>query len=241
MKTALNLLIGLALLTFTPDWPAGLPLHAQGGGQTTVTVTTLTIPTHAYDQALVYYTNPTYNMPYTKLDGIRYDPGKIINRSYNLIILENDYLKVSLLPELGGRIYQAVFKPTGNNMFYQNPVLKPSPGNPRKWVGGWLPGGWSGACRWKSMATNGYPLELPNHRPARRARVDLWDTTATNRLRAKIAVTLPDEAAYFQVSPTLENPTGRPIDYKFWLNAMLAPGPPTASALTCGLSCPRPQ
>ena len=42
------------------------------------------------------------------------------------------------------------------------------------------------------------------------ARVDLWDTTATNRLRPNI-VTLPDEAAHFQVSPTLENPTANPL------------------------------
>jgi hypothetical protein len=79
-------------------------------------------------------------MPYYSLDRGRYDAGKIEDRDFTLIVLENDYLRLSLLPELGGRIYQAVFKPTGHNIFYQNPVLKPSPWGPPE-MGWWLAAG----------------------------------------------------------------------------------------------------
>lgn len=49
---------------------------------------------------------------------------------YTLLVLENDYLRVTVLPELGGRVYQMVFKPTGHNELYQNPVIKPTPWGP---------------------------------------------------------------------------------------------------------------
>lgn len=223
------LVIGLAMggTTYFYPWPTQAKIVAKPltAGQTTVSISSITIPTHAYDQALVYSSNPIYNMPYAKLDRSRYDGGRIINRNYNLIVLENDYLKLSLLPELGGRIYQAIFKPTGHNMFYQNPVLKPSPWGPPE-MGWWLA---AGGMEWGlPVEEHGYEWGIPWAYQitdlADGIMVEVWDTTSTNRLRAKIAVTLPDEAAYFQISPTIENPTQQPIDYKFWLNAMLAPG-----------------
>jgi hypothetical protein len=200
-------------------------VHPLSAGQTVVTFATITLPTHPVDQALVYALNPTYNISYARLDRSRYDSGRLVNRTFNLIILENDYLKLSLMPELGGRIYQAVFKPTGNNMFYQNPVLKPSPWGPPE-MGWWLA---AGGMEWGlPVEEHGYEWGIPwNYRVTDLpdgAMVELWDSTAPDRLRAKVAVTLPDDAAFFQVAPTLENPTANPIDYKFWLNAMLAPG-----------------
>lgn len=201
---------------------AAQPLSA---GQTAVSFATITLPTHPVEQALTYALNPTYNISYARLDRSRYDSGRLVNRTFNLIILENDYLKLSLMPELGGRIYQAIFKPTGNNMFYQNPVLKPSPWGPPE-MGWWLA---AGGMEWGlPVEEHGYEWGIPwNYQITDLpdgAMVELWDSTAPDRLRAKVAVTLPDDAAFFQVAPTLENPTAAPIDYKFWLNAMLAPG-----------------
>ncbi len=222
-----TLIIGIILLmAISNRSPSQPPLAQAQAGQTTVTITSITIATHPVDSALTYYTNPTYNMPYAKLDRSKYDSGRIINRTFTLIVLENDYLKVSLLPGLGGRIYQAIFKPTGNDMFYQNPVLKPSPWGPPE-MGWWLA---AGGMEWGlPVEEHGYEWGIPWAYQitdlADGVMVEVWDSTASDRLRAKIAITLPDGAAFFQVSPTIENPTSQPIDYKFWLNAMLAPGP----------------
>jgi hypothetical protein len=217
----------LALLRlWAPITSLGHVTAASPHGHTSVSTTTITIPTHAVEPALVQEFNPTYNMHYYRLDRDRYDPTRIEDRTYTLIVLENDYLRLTILPELGGRIYQAIFKPTGNNMFYQNPVLKPSPWGPPE-MGWWLA---AGGMEWGlPVEEHGYewatPWQYAISDLADGARVSVWDTDAENRLRAMVSITLLDDQALFHVAPSIENPTDHTIDYKFWLNAMLAPGP----------------
>jgi hypothetical protein len=45
--------------------------------------------------------------------------------TYDTLILENGYLKVTLLPGYGGRILSIVHKPTNTELLYQNPVGAP--------------------------------------------------------------------------------------------------------------------
>lgn len=47
--------------------------------------------------------------------------GKTVTRHFNTIVLENEYLKVTLLPEYGARILSIVYKPTGHEQLFQNP------------------------------------------------------------------------------------------------------------------------
>ena len=202
------------------------PVAAAPSGRTTVTTTSITIPTYVVEPALVEEFNPTYNMSYYRLDRSRYDPSRVEDRAYTLIVLENDYLRLSILPELGGRIYQAIFKPTGNNIFYQNPVIKPSPWGPPE-MGWWLA---VGGMEWGlPVEEHGYewgtPWQFAINDLAGGVRVAVWDTDADDRMRAMVVITLLDDEALFHVAPSIENPTDQPIDYKFWLNAMLAPGP----------------
>jgi hypothetical protein len=53
-------------------------------------------------------------------------PGKqATSTKYDTVILENGYLKVTLLPSYGGRILSIVHKPTGRELLYQNPTGTP--------------------------------------------------------------------------------------------------------------------
>jgi hypothetical protein len=218
-------LFGLRMSADLPEAVKAASPHSH----TTVSTTTITIPTHVFEPALVQEFNPTYNMPYYRLDRSRYDPNLIENRTFTLIVLENDYLKLTIMPELGGRIYQAIFKPTGNNILYQNPVLKPSPWGPPE-MGWWLG---AGGMEWGlPVEEHGYEWGTPWHYEisdlADGVRVAVWDSDADDRLRAMISITLLDDQALFHVTPSIENPTDHAIDFKFWLNAMLAPGPANA-------------
>ncbi|MCZ2156780.1 MAG: DUF5107 domain-containing protein [Bryobacterales bacterium] len=53
-------------------------------------------------------------------------------REYNAIFIENEYLKLTYIPEFGGRLFSLYDKLRQREVFYRNDVIKPSPYNPRR-------------------------------------------------------------------------------------------------------------
>ena len=71
--------------------------------------------------------------PYARLDQDSRSP-KPIPVKYECLTLENEYLRVEFLPELGGRIWRAFDKKARRDLFYHTTVIKPGRYNQR---GGW--------------------------------------------------------------------------------------------------------
>ena len=46
------------------------------------------------------------------------------DRTWRTLVLENEHLKLTVLPDLGGRVYSCVDKANGAEMFYANPSIK---------------------------------------------------------------------------------------------------------------------
>src|SRR5256884_7814063 len=91
-----------------------VPLAAQTAdrvslSESTVTWSTVTYATHA-DNGLV--------------DG-SLDTKIIVDRTFKTHVLENHYLRVTLLPEFGGRILSIIYKPTGHEQLYRTEVGTP--------------------------------------------------------------------------------------------------------------------
>lgn len=55
-----------------------------------------------------------------------FKPGGPRPRTYQAIFLENEYLKLTYLPEFGGRVYSLYDKVAGREVFYANDVIKPA-------------------------------------------------------------------------------------------------------------------
>ncbi len=53
------------------------------------------------------------------------DKKTIVDRTFKAHVLENRYLKVTLVPEFGGRILSIIYKPTGHEQLYRNEVGVP--------------------------------------------------------------------------------------------------------------------
>ena len=51
---------------------------------------------------------------------------KKVHKEYNGVFLENDYLKIMILPELGGRVQMAYDKLKERHFVYYNLVVKPA-------------------------------------------------------------------------------------------------------------------
>jgi Tfp pilus assembly protein PilF len=59
--------------------------------------------------------------PYNRFDGFTDTP---INKEWTVVELENDFLKVQIMPEIGGKIWTAIEKSTGKPFIYNNEVVK---------------------------------------------------------------------------------------------------------------------
>src|SRR5680860_1067173 len=59
--------------------------------------------------------------PYFRFDGYTDTP---IQKEWKVVELENDYIKVMILPEIGGKIWAAIEKSTGKSFIYYNHVVK---------------------------------------------------------------------------------------------------------------------
>ena len=213
------------------------PLRAPAAGttiSTSVVVTDITIPTYpfaAYLQTVVDPAEADYPVPV--LDREAYDAAQPQPslQTYTLITLENSYLRLSILPDLGGRIYECVYKPTGHDELYRNPVIKPThwgPGTPEHPVGAnwWLA---AGGIEWGfPVEEHGYewgtkwgyePVSLPDGS----AMVSLF-TGDARRPYVVVDIILPPDSTAFVVRPHITNPIGASFRYKWWHNAMVAPG-----------------
>ena len=87
---------------------------------------TLTLPTYEegapdlnppFDQ----YANSRFNYPYTLRDNLT---DRRTDHAWRAVFLENEYLKCSVLPDLGGHVYTCTDKISGQPMFYANPSIK---------------------------------------------------------------------------------------------------------------------
>lgn len=220
----------IPVATDIPPTPAATP-GSVASPAVTVRETTVTIPTYPYAAFLSPAVDAEHgNFPLQVLDRTAYEASnpQPTPQEYRLIVLENEFLRLTLLPELGGRVYECIFKPTGHNQFYRNPVIKPTQWGPPTLEGAnwWLA---AGGLEWGlPVEEHGYEWGIPwPYRIARgddgRVTVHLSDGEE-DRLRARVAVTLHPGRAAFDIQIALENPTAQPLRYKFWNNAMLAPG-----------------
>jgi hypothetical protein len=224
MRASLAAIAVILTLALIPGTQAGGPPP----GAVQAYTTTLTIDTYPYAAFVETRHSDQYNMDYPWLNWSAYEASgpTPVPEDYTALVVENDWLRLTFLPELGGRLYGVTVKATGEELLYQNPVVKPNhwgPPDDQKW---WLAAGGIEWCL--PVDEHGYEWGLPWGYDVvtapEGATVRLWDTTATDRVRALIAVFLPSDRASFQVTPRLENPTGAPVTFKFWDNAMLAPG-----------------
>jgi tetratricopeptide (TPR) repeat protein len=102
-----------------------LPL-CQATAQVHVWQGTLTLPTYEeaapdpnppFDQ----YANGRFNYPYTLRTNLT---NQRTDHAWRALFLENEFLKCSVLPDLGGHLYTCTDKISGQPMFYANPSIK---------------------------------------------------------------------------------------------------------------------
>jgi len=125
---SLNIVLLSFILYFIQAYAAYSQVKAWEG--------TITIPTYGWEDdvnpkfwameagakgATTVKASITY--PYNMQDHLS---RKLENVTYKAIFLENEYLKITCLPELGGRLHSVYDKTTNQEAFHKNDVIKPS-------------------------------------------------------------------------------------------------------------------
>lgn len=215
------------------DVTIGEALPPLSPGEARLYATQVALPTYPIEAYQEVAFDPIYRWPYLRFDRERFRAEAPLPeiRYFELLVLENHYLQVSILPEIGGRIWQIIHKPTGDTMFYQNSVVKPSPWGPASQLG-WLA---VGGLEWAlPVNEHGYDWGTSWQVTTFQKKASGEDGSVGVRiatpddgrlLSAEIVVTLHPQRAALSIAPTIHNRAEHTLDFHFWQTAMLAPGP----------------
>lgn len=137
-------------------------------------------------------------------------------KSYRALVLENDYLYVVVLPELGGRIQRAYDKTNGYDFVYYNRVVKPAlVGLAGPWISGGIEFNWPQHHRPTTFSPVDFSVS-ENADGSVTAYVGETDTMYGTKGMA--AITLYPDKAYIEIKGQLYNPTDFPQTFLWWAN-----------------------
>jgi tetratricopeptide (TPR) repeat protein len=139
------------------------------------------------------------------------------NKNWKAVSLENEYLRVSVLPELGGHIYRIFDKTTNRDVLYSNPVMKYAMVALR---GAWV----SGGIEWNfpdgHTLTTVSPIDYVMRTEADgSATVAVGDTERVQGMQWQVIVRLRPGQRAVETEVTLNNRRDVPGRYWFWSTA----------------------
>ncbi|AQT68344.1 putative PEP-CTERM system TPR-repeat lipoprotein [Anaerohalosphaera lusitana] len=153
--------------------------------------------------------------PYTFFDEFTAEP---VRRDWAVVSLENPYVKVTVMPEIGGKVWGALEKATGRDFIYANDVVKFREIALR---GPWTSGGIE------------FNFGLVGHAPSTSTPVDytarknpdgsvscfVGTMDLPSRSRWSIEIRLPADKAYFETNAFYYNPSSLDQSYYSWTNS----------------------
>ena len=137
-------------------------------------------------------------------------------KTYDLIKLENDYIEVELLPELGGKIHGATQKSNNYEFIYKNIVIKPAMiGIAGPWVSGGVEFNWPQHHR----PTTFMPLEA-TVKEQKDGSVTVWmgEAEPFNRMRGSVGITVYPDRSVVEAKVIMYNRSDRPLPFMWWNN-----------------------
>ena len=139
-----------------------------------------------------------------------------VDKEWNAIYLENKYLKIMILPELGGRVQMAYDKTKQRYFIYYNQVIKPAlVGLTGPWISGGLEFNWPQHHRPSTYDAVDHCIEENAD-----GSVTVWCSEVERmfRTRGMAGFTLHPDKAYLEIKVKLYNRTNHPQTFLWWAN-----------------------
>lgn len=194
--------------------------------QVRVWETTVDIPTYGvgtpnknpmFLEKRIYQGSSGRVYPYPVIDKIE-DTSQI--RTHRVVILENDYLHIEIMPDLGGRIYRALDKTNQYDFVYYNRVIKPAlVGLAGPWISGGIEFNWPQHHRPNTFGPVSCSLE---EREDGSGVVWVHEIDRMYGTEMTAGFTLYPDKAYLEIAVRLYNRTSQPQTFLWWANPAVA-------------------
>lgn len=153
--------------------------------------------------------------PYYRFDMFTDKPS---NKEWKVVELENDYLKVMILPEIGGKIWAAIEKSTGKSFIYYNHVVKFRDIAMRgPWTSGGIEPNYGIIGHTPNCATPVDYVTMKNDDGSVSCVIGVLDLLT--RTPWRVEINLPKDKAYFTTTSFWFNATPLEQPYYTWMNA----------------------
>ncbi|MDH4197189.1 MAG: DUF5107 domain-containing protein, partial [Candidatus Aminicenantes bacterium] len=156
----------------------------------------------------IFYTGRSYQgakgpiYPYPLLDALS---DTKVDKTYRVLWLENRYVKLCVLPEVGGRIFIAVDKTNGYDFFYRQHVIKPALIG---MLGAWISGGVEWNIPHHHRATTFMTVDsVIENRPDGSATVWVGEIELRHRTKWSVGLTLRPDSSAVEVTTRIFNRT----------------------------------
>ncbi|MDX9930682.1 MAG: DUF5107 domain-containing protein, partial [Bacteroidales bacterium] len=138
------------------------------------------------------------------------------DKAWKAVILENDYIKLCVTPEIGGKLYYATDKSNNYNFIYKNNVVRPSNIG---MTGAWVSGGIEWCVFHHHRASTFLPIdyEITENDDGSKT---IWvgETEPRHRMRWTVGITVFPDRSYFQAEIRMLNPTPFTNTFLYWAN-----------------------
>jgi tetratricopeptide (TPR) repeat protein len=195
---------------------------AQDGDPVRMDERPMMIPTYQMGPAEKYpmfYANESYQgaqkriYPYAMQDHLIHERE---DQDYTSLWLENEFIKICVLPEIGGRLFVATDKTNDYDFFYRQHVIKPALIG---MLGAWISGGveWCAFHHHRNTTFMTIDHTLVANDDGSKT---IWfgETERRHRMKWLIGLTLHPDRSYIETSVTFFNRTELPNSILYWAN-----------------------
>ena len=154
---------------------------------------------------------PVYPYPlWDKLTNVKSD------KEYEVLVLENEYIEITVIPELGGRLFSARDKTNGYDIFYRQHVIKPALIG---CLGAWISGGVEWNVPHHHRSTSLLPVDYQTlEHPDGSKTIVVGETERRHRLKWSVALTLYPGKSFIESSARIENTSPLIHTFLYWAN-----------------------
>ncbi|MBU2976135.1 DUF5107 domain-containing protein [Zobellia sp. B3R18] len=143
----------------------------------------------------------------------------LVDVTYDMVYLENEYIRVKVLPAFGGRLFSAIDKTNGHELFHTNSVIKPDLiGTLGAWVSGGIEWCFPHHHRTTTMLPSDYRM-INNEDGS--ATVWIGETEKTRDMRGVVGMTLKPGRSYIEVDYRINNTSDVTTTFLFWANVAI--------------------